>query len=98
MKRLLFLAACSVQAETICGRSYETQDLHQVLIFCIPAMGKEPAYTQVFIRPKFGRAAEIELGDQYYLIRLNRQDWAGAAFAGEFAELPKITLLVEGRS
>ena len=94
---LLLLLTATLQAESICGKTYETSDAYAVHIICIPSINSKPPLTQVFLRPKFGRAVDIALGDKAWISRV-ADGWAGASFEGVFEELPKIEILVVGRS
>ena len=94
---LALLFAAALHAESICGKTYETADAYVVHIICIPSINSKPPLTQVFLRPKFGRAVDISLGDKAWICRVV-DGWAGASFEGVFEELPKIEVLVVGRS
>lgn len=93
----ILLFAAALHAESICGRTYETNDAYAVHIICVPSINSKPPLTQVFLRPKFGRAVDIALGDKAWISRVV-DGWAGASFEGVFEELPKIEVLVVGRS
>lgn len=95
IKALLLGAALTLQAETICGKKYSTPEFHEIHIQCLPDIKQ----TRVVGRPKFGRAFEMSLPGQDWLVGTWKDEhgvtWTGVYFHGtEHEELPRITVLV----